>query len=146
MPAAGAVETGVTSQDARQQAAQKIVDAAAARVADPPGTPNVRVEDYLTAVAAVTGEAAIVAAGIDIESLDMTGRTVRVKRGQEPAMTLGVRDPKNLQGLKVGDTVDVTFYESLLVKVARPPKKAPTPASAAVAPFGISTAVERSPV
>jgi hypothetical protein len=35
---------------------------------------------------------------------------------------LGVRDPKNLQGLKVGDTVDVTFYESLLVKVARPPK------------------------
>jgi hypothetical protein len=59
---------------------------------------------------------------VTIESLDMTGRTVRVKRGQEPAMTLGVRDPKNLQGLKVGDTVDVTFYESLLVKVARPPK------------------------
>jgi hypothetical protein len=59
---------------------------------------------------------------VTIESLDMTGRTVRVKRGQEPAMTLGVRDPKNLQGLRVGDTVDVTFYESLLVKVARPPK------------------------
>ena len=44
---------------------------------------------------------------VTIESLDMTGRTVRVKRGQEPAMTLGVRDPKNLQGLKVGDTVKV---------------------------------------
>jgi hypothetical protein len=57
--------------DARQVAAQKIVDAALARVADPPGSGRVRVEDYLTAVAAVTGEAAIVSAGIDIESLDM---------------------------------------------------------------------------
>ena len=82
---------------------------------------------------------------VTIESLDMTGRTVRVKRGQEPAMTLAVREPKNLQGLKAGDTVDVTFYESLLVKVARPPKKAPNPASAAAAAFGISTGAERSP-
>jgi hypothetical protein len=56
---------------ARKQAAQKIVDAAAARVADPPGTNRIRVEDYVTALAAITGEAAIVAAGIDIESIDM---------------------------------------------------------------------------
>ena len=59
------------AEEARQQAAQKIIDAALARVADPPGTPRVRVEDFLTAVAAVTGEAAIVAAGIDIEALEM---------------------------------------------------------------------------
>jgi len=59
------------AEEAHQQAAQKIIDAALARVADPPGTPRVRVEDFLTAVAAVTGEAAIVAAGIDIEALDM---------------------------------------------------------------------------
>jgi len=50
--------------DARAQAAQKIIAGALARVTDPPGSSRVRVEDYVTAVAAVTGEAAIVAAGI----------------------------------------------------------------------------------
>ena len=30
-----------------------------------------------------------------------------------------VRDPTQLQGVKVGDTIDVTYYESLLVKVGR---------------------------
>src|SRR5262245_48169028 len=64
---------------------------------------------------------------VTIESLDMTGRSVRVKRGQEPAITLAVREPKLLQGLKVGDTVDVTVYESLFVKVT-PARKAPGPA------------------
>ena len=30
-----------------------------------------------------------------------------------------VRDPTQLQSVKVGDTIDVTYYESLLVKVGR---------------------------
>jgi hypothetical protein len=60
------------ADDARAQVAKKILEAALARVTDPPGTNRVRVEDYVTAVAAVTGEAAIVAAGIDIEALDIT--------------------------------------------------------------------------
>lgn len=64
---------------------------------------------------------------VTIESLNLTGRSVRVKRGQEPAMTLAVREPQLLQGLKVGDTVDVTYYESLFVKVT-PAKRAPAPA------------------
>jgi hypothetical protein len=62
----------LAANDARAQAAQKILDAALARVTDPPGSSRVRVEDYVTAVAAVTGEAAIVAAGIEIEALDIT--------------------------------------------------------------------------
>ena len=36
---------------------------------------------------------------------------------------MAVTDPKQLQDLKVGDTVDLTYYESLLVKVGRPAKK-----------------------
>lgn len=52
-----------------REAGQQIAAAALARVAGP-GTNRVRVEDYLTALGAVTGEAAIVAAGIDIEALD----------------------------------------------------------------------------
>jgi hypothetical protein len=55
-----------------REAAEQIRTAAMARVEEPPGSGRVRVEDYLTALAAVTGEAAIVAAGIDIEALDIT--------------------------------------------------------------------------
>jgi hypothetical protein len=50
-------------------AAAQIAAAALARVQDSRG---VRVEDYLAALGAITGEAAIVAAGIDIEALDIT--------------------------------------------------------------------------
>jgi len=52
-------------------AAEAIANAALARAEDPPGSKRVRVEDYLTALGACTGEAAIVDAGIDIESLEM---------------------------------------------------------------------------
>jgi len=56
---------------AARQAGDKISAATLARVADPPDTKRVRVEDYLTALGAITGESAIVGAGIDIESLDI---------------------------------------------------------------------------
>ena len=56
---------------ARLEASQQIAAAALARVEDPSGSGRVRVEDYLAALGAVTGEAAIVAAGLDIEALDM---------------------------------------------------------------------------
>jgi len=59
------------SSAAARAAGQMIAAAALTRVADPPGSGRVRVEDYITALGAVTGEAAIVAAGIDIETLDM---------------------------------------------------------------------------
>ena len=35
---------------------------------------------------------------------------------------LKVQEPKALQNIKAGDTVDVTYFESLLVNVSRPPK------------------------
>jgi hypothetical protein len=41
---------------------------------------------------------------------------------QGHSVTLAVQDPKRLETLKVGDTVDVTYYESLMVSVSRPPK------------------------
>jgi hypothetical protein len=34
-----------------------------------------------------------------------------------------VEDPAQLKNLKVGETVDVRYYESLMIKVARPPEK-----------------------
>jgi hypothetical protein len=35
-------------------------------------------------------------------------------------LVLGLRDANQLQNIKAGDTVDVRFFESLLVKVSRP--------------------------
>jgi hypothetical protein len=37
--------------------------------------------------------------------------------------TIKVRDPKNLNGVKVGDMVDITYTESLAIKVDEAPKK-----------------------
>ncbi len=58
-----------------------------------------------------------------IEAIDMKAPSLRVKGTQGRVLTLPVRDVKQLESLKVGDAVDLTYYESLLVKVERPPKK-----------------------
>jgi hypothetical protein len=60
---------------------------------------------------------------VSIEAIDMKAPSVRVKGPEGRVLTLAVRDPTRLQSLKVGDTVDVTYYESLLVKVVHAPKK-----------------------
>jgi hypothetical protein len=57
-----------------------------------------------------------------IEAVDAAAASVRVKGPQQRVVTLAVRDPTQLQNVKPGDTVDVTYYESLLVTVARPKK------------------------
>jgi hypothetical protein len=60
---------------------------------------------------------------VSVEAVDATAPSITVKGPQGGVVTLKVRDPKQLQNVKAGDTLDVTYYESLLVKVARPPKK-----------------------
>jgi hypothetical protein len=46
--------------------------------------------------------------------------TVTTAAGEERSLT--VTDPAQLKPIKAGDTIDVTYYESLLVSVARPAK------------------------
>ena len=60
---------------------------------------------------------------VTIDAIDPKAPSVRVKGPEGRVETFPVRDAKQLQNLKVGDTVDVTYYESLLIKVARAPKK-----------------------
>jgi hypothetical protein len=60
---------------------------------------------------------------VTVDAIDAKAPSVRVKGPKGRTLTLAVRDPKQLQNLKVGDTVDMTYYESLLVKVERAPKK-----------------------
>jgi hypothetical protein len=60
---------------------------------------------------------------VTIEAIDPKVPSVRVKGPQGRVLTMAVSDPKQLQTLEPGDTVDLTYYESLLVKVGRPARK-----------------------
>ena len=53
---------------------------------------------------------------VTIESIDPAVPYVRVKGPEGRVYHYRVRDPKNVQGLKVGDTVDITYTRSLLIK------------------------------
>ena len=57
-----------------------------------------------------------------VQSIDQKASALTVKTAQGSVVALAVEDAKQLQGLSVGDSVDLTYYESLLIKVARPSK------------------------
>ena len=56
---------------------------------------------------------------VSIEAIDLPANSVRVKGPRGNVLDIIARDPKQLQTLKVGDKVDVTYYESLLVQVKK---------------------------
>ena len=60
---------------------------------------------------------------VTIEQIDMKAPWVRVKGPQGRTRTFTLSDPKQFQNLKAGDSVELTYYESLLVEVTSPPKK-----------------------
>lgn len=60
---------------------------------------------------------------VTVEAVDLAAPSVTVKGPKGRVVTLAVSDPKHLENVKAGDTVDVTYYESLLIKAARPKKK-----------------------
>jgi hypothetical protein len=59
---------------------------------------------------------------VTVESIDPKAQSLTVKGPQGRIVVLKVEEPKSLQNVKAGDTVDVTYFESLLVNVARPSK------------------------
>ena len=56
-----------------------------------------------------------------VEAIDAKAPSVTVKGPQVRVLALAVRDATQLQNVKIGAIVDVTYYESLLIKMARPP-------------------------
>jgi len=54
---------------------------------------------------------------VTITAIDPAAPSVTVKTPEGHVMTAQVEDRKNLEGLKVGDKVDVTFTEALMVTV-----------------------------
>lgn len=56
---------------------------------------------------------------VTIQAIDAKTPSITVKGPQGRVVTMAVRDAAQLQKVKVGDTVDVTYFESLLIKVSR---------------------------
>ena len=59
---------------------------------------------------------------VSVESVDPKAPSLTVKDQKGRVVALGVDNAAQLQNIKAGDSVDVTYYESLLIKVARAPK------------------------
>ena len=57
-----------------------------------------------------------------VVALDAAAPSLTVKGAEGTERTMKVTDPAQLQALKAGDALDVTFYESRLVEVTRPKK------------------------
>jgi hypothetical protein len=60
---------------------------------------------------------------VQITAIDTTVPSVTFKGPQGNTRTIKVKDPSKLVGVKVGDMVDITYTESLAVKVDKAPQK-----------------------
>jgi len=58
-----------------------------------------------------------------IEALDMKERTATLKGPDGKTVTIKAQDPKNLEAVKVGDEVVITYTEALAISVEKAPKK-----------------------
>ena len=62
-----------------------------------------------------------VTATATIEAIDKANRVLTLKGAG--GNSVDVTAPEQMEGFNPGDTVDVTYYESLLIKVGRPAKR-----------------------
>jgi len=60
---------------------------------------------------------------VTITAIDPTIPTVTFKGPQGNVRTIKIKDPSKIQGVKVGDVVDITYTEALAVKVDAAPAK-----------------------
>ena len=86
----------------------------------PPATPTTIVKRKDDTPGSRTMKEQSIRAIVKAVDLASSSLTVATTAGEERALT--VTDPAQLKSIKVGDTIDVTYYESLLVSVARPKK------------------------
>jgi Cu/Ag efflux protein CusF len=82
--------------------------------------------------AAVTAAKGQLPAGAEVDSVTWQGKIKKIDMKKGTVAVLGpggnlrtfkVNDPKNLQGLKVGDDIDLTFVEGFAIAVEPPAKK-----------------------
>lgn len=89
--------------------------------AAPSGTPTTMVRRKDDAPGSETRSERTVRATVTAVDVSGSSLTLRTAEGTERTMT--VTDATQLAPLKVGDALDVTFYESRLVSVGRPQKE-----------------------
>ena len=58
-----------------------------------------------------------------IDAIDSKAKTVTIKGPEGNTETIKVKDPKNLEGVKVGDLVDITYTQALAVGLDKPASK-----------------------
>lgn len=58
-----------------------------------------------------------------IDAIDKKAQTVTIKGPEGNAETIKVRNPKNLEGVKVGDLVDITYAQALAIALDKPAPK-----------------------
>jgi hypothetical protein len=100
-------------------------------------------------------KAASVTATATIQAIDSTARTItlRDEKGQEDTYTVGP-DVKRFDEFKVGDTVKMTYYESVVYQVRKPGDQSPTTGTADAAvgrgtgalPAGVAAVQEKMTV
>ena len=56
-------------------------------------------------------------ATVTVEAIDPAAPSVTVKSADGHSMTALVENKKNLEGLKVGDKIEITFTEALMITV-----------------------------
>jgi Cu/Ag efflux protein CusF len=60
-----------------------------------------------------------------ITAVDKKAQTVTIKGPRGNQETVKVKDPKNIEGVKAGDMVEITYAQALAVSLDRPPAKKP---------------------
>ena len=57
-----------------------------------------------------------------VEAIDKTTQHVTLKGPEGNTVEVKVKNPKNLEGVKVGDEVAITYTEAMAISVEKPKK------------------------
>jgi ribosomal protein S1 len=105
-----AVYTEAIAYEVKEHGATGVTTSSAAASAKPGEKPAAAMAQQTTVTVLIT-------------AIDPNAPTVTFMGPKGNKETIKVRDPKNLVGVKVGDKVDITYTESLAIKVDEAPKK-----------------------
>jgi Cu/Ag efflux protein CusF len=63
-----------------------------------------------------------ITATVTVNAVDLKVPSVTVTTADQQKMSFKIEDPKNLQGLKAGDRIEITYTEAVAISVTPPAK------------------------
>jgi len=91
------------------------------------GTPSVTVEQGRATSKPGETPAGVIAQQVTVNAtivgIDKKAQTATIKGPEGNAVTVKARDPKNLDKVKVGDNVEITYTQALAISLDKPAKK-----------------------